>query len=100
MNESHEQISRIDDLQLHSRIGAGGGGIVYRAVDPQSGRVLALKLISHIVRPDAIERFQQELEVLARLDHPAIPKIRKLGCSSHGWFLACDFVEGNSVRRI
>src|SRR5690242_13567087 len=50
-----------------SRVGAGGGGVVYRAFDPELDRAVAIKLVRS--EPGRRERFLREAQALARLSH-------------------------------
>ncbi len=67
--------------RLVGRIGAGGGGIVVRAEDPQLAREVAIKLVRSDSRndPDAARRLQREARALARLSHPDIVTIYDVG---------------------
>lgn len=62
----------IGSYQLIRRLGGGGMGAVYEAVDIASGRRVALKLVQpeHAASPDAIERFRREGELASKLSHP------------------------------
>ncbi len=59
---------------LGERIGAGGFGAVYRAVQPLVEREVAIKIIlpQYANHPDFIRRFEAEAQLVARLEHPHI----------------------------
>lgn len=59
---------------LGERLGAGGYGIVYRAVQPLVEREVAVKIIlpQYADQPDFIRRFEAEAQLVARLEHPHI----------------------------
>jgi serine/threonine protein kinase len=89
--------ARIGPFALGQRIGAGGFGEVYEAVqlEPLRRRV-ALKLLKPGMDSEAVlARFAVEREALARMDHPAIAKVLDAGASSSGrpW-IAMELVEG------
>src|SRR5918993_4431862 len=70
--------STLGPWKIVGRIGAGGMGVVYRAVraDAAFEREVALKVIGALRHsPRGIERFRLERETLARLDHPAIARL-------------------------
>ena len=56
---------------IQGRLGQGGMGIVYRALDLQVNRMVALKVIP-IIDPDRCARFQREVWAAGRLIHPNI----------------------------
>jgi serine/threonine protein kinase len=72
---------RIGDFRLEERIGAGGMGVVYRAVQESLQRHVALKLIRPelLFQDDARERFARETSIIARLQHPGIVPIYTVG---------------------
>jgi serine/threonine protein kinase len=67
-------------------IGRGGVGVVYRAVDPETGRTLALKVLRprHAASAEAIERFRTEARLCASLDHPGIVPVYEVGTFADG----------------
>jgi WD40 repeat protein/transcriptional regulator with XRE-family HTH domain len=64
----------IRGYELGERIGAGGFGAVYRAVQPLIEREVAVKIIlpQYANHPDFIRRFEAEAQLVARLEHPYI----------------------------
>ncbi len=87
---------RIGDFRLVERIGSGGMGIVYRAVQESLGREVALKLIrpEMLDQPRARERFLRETEVIARLQHPGIVPIYTVGRAEDSPYYAMEWVRG------
>ncbi len=88
-------------------VGRGGMGCVYRAEDVRlEGRVCAIKE----VQPDltveeeeqrqAHEQFHREASVLARLDHPNLPKVSDFFSEESRDFLVMDFVPGHDLKEI
>ena len=59
---------------LGERLGAGGYGVVYQAVQPLVEREVAVKIIlpQYANQPDFIRRFEAEAQLVARLEHPHI----------------------------
>lgn len=77
--------------------GAGGMGVVYRARDQQTGRVVALKTLA-FDDPSMISRFQREASVLRELRHPAIPAYIDHGLQSEGLaYLVMEWVHGETL---
>jgi serine/threonine protein kinase len=85
---------------LEARRGVGGFAEVFRARHTGDGRIAALKLLGaeQTHSPQLVRRFQQEAEVLARLDHPGIPAILDRGVASDGrpW-LAMAWIGGDDL---
>jgi len=88
-------------------IGQGGMGAVYHAEDLLlPGRVCAVKEIApdSDVAPEMLtqiqEQFRREAEVLARLDHPNLPKVSDYFNQKHREYLVMDFVPGHNLREI
>lgn len=98
---------------LHKRyrvrriIGQGGAGNVYLAEDTRlEGRLCALKEVQHdqtlpadLVQ-QAREQFQREAVVLARLDHPNLPKVSDYFSVKESDYLVMDYVPGKDLRTL
>jgi serine/threonine protein kinase/tetratricopeptide (TPR) repeat protein len=82
-------------FRIVERVGAGGMGTVYRAVDLEAPRQVALKLLD----PDYDRlRFEREVEVLAELEHPRIVRYVAHGVvGSNQAFLAMEWLEGEDL---
>ncbi len=82
-------------FRLAGRIGAGGMGVVYRALDTERNRLVALKTLSHC-SPDMIVRLKNEFHALADLSHPNLVHLHEL-YSEHGhWFFTMELLEGST----
>lgn len=93
---------RARGYEVESLVASGGQGAVYRARQLGTGRTVALKapLGDTLRRPGARFRFQREIELAARLDHPGI--VRVLGdCELDDGRVGCvmEFVEGEPFDR-
>ncbi len=88
------------------RLGAGGFGEVWLALDETAGgigREVALKLLHPRVfeMGDVVrERFDQEAEILARLDHPSVVRPLAFSRTESMAYLAMEFVEGVPLDRV
>jgi len=87
---------------VEERIGRGGMGAVFRAIDQRLDRVVALKVLSpeHSQDPDAVQRFQNEAKAAARLDHDNIARVHYIGEESGIRFIAFEFVTGTNIRTL
>jgi serine/threonine-protein kinase len=88
-------------------IGQGGMGSIYLASDLRlEGRLCALKEVEHDrtlprdLLKQAREQFQREATVLARLDHPNLPKVSDFFSVGGRDYLVMDFVPGKDLRTL
>lgn len=76
---------------------------VWRAVDEDSGRVVAVKLMHPRVQddPDLITRFRREADVVSRLDHPCIVRLLDQGAADEdGPFIVFELVDGVTLKAL
>ena len=90
----------IGHFLIEERIGRGGMGAVFRAIDRRLDRVVALKVLSadHSLDLEAVQRFQNEARAAARLDHDNIARVYFIGEEQGLHFIAFEFVSGTNVR--
>ena len=93
--------------RIHERIGQGGMGNIYLADDMRlEGRKCALKEVEHDrnlpekVLREAREQFLREATVLARLDHPNLPKVSDFFSIGEIDYLVMDYVPGKDLRTL
>lgn len=87
-------------FRIEERIGVGGMGAVFRAVDLRLQRYVALKLLapSQAYDPAAVKRFENEARAAARLDHENIAKVYFIGEERGLHFIAFEYVLGSTIR--
>lgn len=93
--------------RILGRIGEGGMGVVYEAVQESPQRHVAVKLIRNgLISGEALRRFRREGELLGQLEHPGIARIYEAGTAdvaAPGWrqpeqpFLALELVHGEPL---
>ncbi|HMJ15414.1 MAG TPA: serine/threonine-protein kinase, partial [Polyangiaceae bacterium] len=89
-----------DRYEVLELIDAGGAGRVYRALQKQLERVIALKVIhpALLASDEAVARFMDEARILSRLNHPNVVSVYDFGWTAPGeaaqLFLAMEFVTG------
>ncbi len=90
---------RVGRYEILGRLGAGGMGIVYLAVDPSLDRRVALKVLPPRLAGDAagIARFREEARLLARLNHPNIATIHSLEAAGEVVFITMEHVHGPTL---
>jgi eukaryotic-like serine/threonine-protein kinase len=93
--------------RIHERIGQGGMGNIYLATDMRlEGRKCALKEVEHDrnlpekVLREARDQFLREATVLARLDHPNLPKVSDFFSIGGIDYLVMDYVPGKDLRAL
>jgi len=83
---------------MEGPIGHGGAARVFRARDAE-GRTVAVKVLHpQLALSVTADRFLREVELLSRLDHPRISRIRDSGQSDWLIYYVMDFVEGQTLR--
>jgi serine/threonine protein kinase/tetratricopeptide (TPR) repeat protein len=91
-----------DRYEIVKMLGEGGMGAVYKAMDRELDRIVALKVIRSELadKPDILQRFKQEL-ILARLvTHRNVIRIFDLGVAGNVKFITMDFVEGRDLKSV
>jgi eukaryotic-like serine/threonine-protein kinase len=91
--------TRLGHYEIASQIGAGGMGEVYRALDTNLKRAVAIKVLPEALAADAerLARLQREAEVLASLNHPHIAQIYGLEKTDGSTALVLELVEGPTL---
>ncbi|MBX3472025.1 MAG: protein kinase [Planctomycetes bacterium] len=91
---------RLGDLELLGELARGGMGVVYRALDRRLGREVAVKVaLGGAADPEELERFAVEARAAARLRHPNIVGIHRVGEERGAPYLVMDLVPGESLQR-
>jgi serine/threonine protein kinase/Tfp pilus assembly protein PilF len=92
----------IGDHQVLEEIARGGMGVIYRAKEPGSDRIVALKCVLTYQEDSdqALARFRREAEMAASLDHPNIIPIYRVGETADGFpFFTMKYAAGGSLRQ-
>ncbi|MBI3739030.1 MAG: serine/threonine protein kinase, partial [Chloroflexi bacterium] len=93
--------------KVRERIGQGGAGSIYLADDLRlEGRLCALKEVEYDrnlpdnIRDEARQQFLREATILARLDHPNLPKVSDYFSNGPRDYLVMDYVPGDDLRTL
>jgi eukaryotic-like serine/threonine-protein kinase len=106
-SEPRAPVARIDvtlgetvgRYQVRRQLGSGGMGQVYLARDVVLGRSVALKIVGLNRNVEySTEQFLHEARAIARLNHPNIVQLYDFGKCKGGFYLALEYVEGDTLR--
>ena len=91
--------SKLSHYEIHSPLGAGAMGEVWRAMDTRLGREVAIKVLPEQFTADAerLRRFEREAKTLASLNHPHIAQIFGVDQVGDTCFLVLELVEGETL---
>ena len=88
--------------RIIAKIGAGGMGEVYRALDTRLDREVAIKLLPAEVSSDSdrLKRFEQEARATSALNHPNILTVYDIGTGAHDGspYIVAELLEGEELR--
>ena len=96
---AQQQIGR---YQILEDIASGGQGAVHRVFDPDTGQIVALKVLHASLSNDStfVERFRREASLAASIDHPNVVKIFEVGQDGDQHFMALEFLPESLARVI
>ncbi len=92
----------IDHYRVLELIGRGAMGVVYKALDVNLDRPVAIKVMSTEVRndPDFVERFRQEARVQAALNHPNVAQLFDYFVNDGAPVVVMEFIDGESLEEM
>jgi serine/threonine-protein kinase len=91
----------IGKYRVLDRIGKGGMGTVYRAMDEMLHRDVAIKVLNaELNDPEVAKRFRAEAITVARLSHPGIATIYELFEHDGQWLMVMEFVRGETLENM
>ena len=93
--------THISRYEIKHRIGRGGMGDLYLALDPNTNRLVALKLLNATLDSAELrERFAREARALAALNHPNIVNIYDTGEFEDSPFIVMEYVRGETLAEL
>ena len=94
--------ARLGQYEILEQIGRGGMGTVYKAMHTRLKRPVAIKVLpaGRLRDPQAIARFQREMEAVGRLDHPHLVRAHDAGEAEGQHFLVMEFLDGIDLARL
>jgi eukaryotic-like serine/threonine-protein kinase len=91
--------TKLGPYEIHSPLGAGGMGEVYRALDTRLDRTVAIKVLaSHLSSsPELKQRMEREARSISSLNHPCICQLYDVGSQEGADYLVMEFLEGETL---
>jgi len=88
--------------RLVAQQGSGGMAVIYKAIDLELGRTVAIKILRPSLTSDPafLTRFRNEARAVANLNHPNIVTVYDVGNEGQTQFMVMEFVEGQDLKRI
>jgi eukaryotic-like serine/threonine-protein kinase len=88
--------------RLIAQQASGGMAVVYKAIDLELSRTVAVKVLrpSLISDPSFLTRFRNEARSVANLTHPNIVTVHDVGNDGQAYFIVMEFVEGQDLKKI
>src|SRR6201997_2227373 len=91
--------TQLGSYRIESRLGEGGMGAVYRAIDTKLNRPVAIKFLSDdLANAAARRRFQREAQMASSLNHPHILTVYDAGESEGRQYIVTEYIDGGTLR--
>jgi serine/threonine-protein kinase len=87
--------------EIKKVLGAGGMGMVYKALDKELGETVAIKTLRTEFMdadPSALDRFRSEIRLARRISHRNVVRTHDIGESDGLYYITMEFVEGSSLK--
>jgi serine/threonine-protein kinase len=89
--------TKIDRYILIEWLGSGAMGDVYKAIDPRTGKPVAIKVLHKM---DMAVRFEEEAQILQQLNHPNIARFIEYCQSGQEAYLIMEYIEGLTLEKL
>lgn len=95
-------VREVGQYSIIRALGSGGMGEVYLGQDRRLDRLVALKILPSYFAADdqRLRRFQREARAASALNHPNILTIHEVGESDGTYFIATEFIDGQTIREV
>ena len=95
----HAEGDRVGNYQLVSVLGSGGMGVVWKAIDVQTGRPVAVKKLSkhHLSDDESVQRFMREAQLASRMSHPRVTFVYSAGREKGQPYIAMELMPGETL---
>lgn len=94
--------SQVNQYKILEKIGSGGQGTVYKALDTKLHRTVVIKILPPelTARTANFKRFEREAQLCSQLDHPNICTIYDFHEANGVYYIAMQYVDGKNVRQL
>ena len=94
--------SEINQYKILEKLGAGGQGTVYKALDTKLNRIVVVKVLPPelTAKTANFKRFEREAQLCSQLDHPNICTIYDFNEADGVFYIVMQYVEGKNVRQL
>src|SRR6266581_3525373 len=94
--------SQINQYKILEKIGSGGQGTVYKALDTKLNRTAVIKVLPPELtqKTSNFRRFEREAQLCSQLDHPNICTIYDFHSADGVFYIAMQYVDGKNVRQM
>ncbi|HSU25637.1 MAG TPA: protein kinase [Pyrinomonadaceae bacterium] len=94
--------SQINQYKILQKIGSGGQGTVYKALDTKLNRTVVIKVLPpELTKKTAnFKRFEREAQLCSQLDHPNICTIYDFHEANGIYYIAMQYIDGKNVRQL
>jgi len=91
-----------NEYEFISRLAAGGMGVIFKARQRGLDRAVAIKMLQTANATDvSVQRFQQEAQAMARLDHPNLVKVYGLSTTDYGQpYMVMEYIDGKGLDAV
>lgn len=89
-----------DDYELLGVLGKGGMGYVYKALQKNLKREVALKVLSSASDKESVERFYMEAQAMKELDHQNLVQVFDFGKQGKQLYIAMTYVKGSTLSEL
>ncbi|MFW5876462.1 MAG: protein kinase domain-containing protein [Myxococcota bacterium] len=90
-------------FEIVDRIGSGGMGAVYRALQPDMNRYVAVKILhpKYLARKDLVSRFRREARAMSQLSHPNTARVFLYGqLEDQACYFVMEHLEGRNLAQV
>src|SRR5271157_112458 len=93
---------QVAHFEITGKLGEGGMGVVYEAIDRHLDRRIALKILppEKVSKPARLQRFIQEAKAASALNHPNIITIYDIGSADGVDYIAMELVPGRTIEEL
>lgn len=94
--------SQVNQYKIQEKIGSGGQGTVYKALDTKLNRTAVIKILPPelTARTANFKRFEREAQLCSQLDHPNICTIYDFHDANGVYYIAMQYIAGKNVRQL